>query len=86
MTTGGGALLVLQGIVFLAWAAVAFRLLFRLRARAAARSGVLFPGPRAALAEMRRFATAPGDRAERRLFVVLTGAIVLLTALQVVLR
>src|SRR5690554_7522469 len=37
--------LVLQGLVFLLWAALAFRFLFTIRAEAVARTGTQWPGP-----------------------------------------
>lgn len=58
--------LVVQGLVFAAWAALAFRTLFRLRARAVAQSGQAFPGLRATLAAFAGFWHAPDHAADRK--------------------
>lgn len=60
-------LLAVQGAVFLAWAVLMFRSLFRLRRRAIHRSGRMFPGIRDTLEGSRAFLTLPEFRAERRL-------------------
>ena len=52
MTPG---LLAVQGVVFAVWTWLAFRTLFRLRARAVARSGQMFPGLGATLAAFAGF-------------------------------
>lgn len=55
-----------QGLVFAVWAALAFRTLFRLRARAVARSGRAFPGLRPTLATFGDFWHAPEHAADRK--------------------
>lgn len=72
------ALLAAEGLVFLLWAALAFRLLFRLRAQAAARSGRMFPGPAAALSAIAGWLRDPATQGERRAFGAMTALLVLL--------
>jgi len=79
MTPAGAVLLAVQGGIFAVWATVAFRILWRLRARAVAQSGQAMPGMAAQLAEFRAFATAPEDAAARRRIAVLTLALFAMT-------
>ncbi|QYK41364.1 MAG: hypothetical protein KF887_18670 [Paracoccaceae bacterium] len=66
------ALLLAQAAVFVVWAVLAFRILFRLRARAVRDSGRTFPGLGATLRSFRGFVTRPDDRADRTRLVLLT--------------
>lgn len=81
------AWLAAQAVLFAVWAFVAFRILFRLRARAVAESGAAFPGLRATLAAFAGFLREPGFARERRLLAVLTAALLAMSAgLSVLLR
>ncbi|HMO72097.1 MAG TPA: hypothetical protein PKC84_10735 [Paracoccaceae bacterium] len=73
-------LLAAQAVVFVVWAFVAFRILFRLRARAGAETGLPFPGVGATLRSLAGFLRRPEDRADRRRLSVLTLALFGLTA------
>lgn len=59
-------MLALQAGVFAVWAVLAFRTLFRLRARAVVRSGQVFPGLRPTLNAFAGFWRDPGHAADRR--------------------
>ncbi len=74
------ALLAVQAMVFVLWAAAMFRTLFRLRRRAVAESGIAFPGPGATLRSFRAFLTEPEFAADRRRLGWLTAALVALIA------
>lgn len=58
--------LALQAIVFLAWTALAFRMLFHLRARSEARTGRIWTGPEAFVAVTRDWLADPTARPARR--------------------
>jgi hypothetical protein len=74
-------MIVVQGIVFLAWAFVAFRFLFRLRAHAVAASGRTFPPVAAQLDAFAAGARDPAFAADRRRLVLLTLAVLTLSVL-----
>lgn len=59
-------LLGVQGVVFAVWAVLAFRTLFRLRARAVEASGQMFPGLEATLAAFAGFWRDPVHAPDRR--------------------
>lgn len=67
--------LILQGLLFIAWAACAFRWLFHLRRRGMARSGAMFPGPGAMLRAIGAWARDPAERSFRWLLIGLTVAL-----------
>lgn len=62
----------LQGAVFVVWAIVMFRTLFRLRARAVADTGSSLPGPIATLRTFRAFVTETQYQRDRRILGALT--------------
>ncbi|MDG3041310.1 hypothetical protein [Roseicyclus marinus] len=66
MSTGQIIQLVLQGLVFIAWAGLMFRTLFLLRARAADQTGTTFPGPGQFIAQAGHWLRSDEDRAERK--------------------
>ena len=74
-------LLAVQGIVFALWGFLMFRTLFRLRARAVARSGQAFPGLGATLESFGAFLTDPVFARDRRLLGAVTLAMFALIAL-----
>jgi len=80
------ALLAVQGVVFAVWAFLAFRTLFRLRARAVAASGQMFPGLGATLAAFAGFWRDPELRADRRAMGWSTAAMVAMIALNAWVR
>lgn len=79
MTIAVAGLLSVQGLLFLFWAMLMFRTLFRLRRRAVADCGQAFPGLGATLRAWRAFLTEPGWRRDRRLLGALTLALVAMT-------
>lgn len=69
--------LTVQGLVFALWVVVAFRTLFRLRARAVADSGgAPFPGLRATLDAFAAFWRHPDHSADRKAVTAVTLALV----------
>lgn len=80
------ALLAVQGVVFAVWAFLAFRTLFRLRARAVAASGQMFPGLSATLAAFAGFWRDPEHGVDRRAMGWSTAAMVAMIALNAWVR
>lgn len=74
-------LLGVQSVVFVLWAALMFRALFRLRARAVGRSGRPFPGVIDTLEGYGAFLRLPEFRRDRRILGVVTLALFGLIAL-----
>lgn len=74
---------ILQGLVFVLWAAQMFATMFRMRARAARELGVTFPGPFASLRYWGIWLRDPGMRAERLRLLVLTLILFGMIAFQV---
>ena len=72
MSTGQIIQLVLQGLVFLAWAGLMFRTLFLLRRRAEAETGQTFAGPGQFLTQLGRWLRAPEDKTDRSTLFFLT--------------
>lgn len=71
------AALTVQGLVFALWAVVAFRTLFRLRARAVADSGgAPFPGLRASLRAFAAFWRHPDHSTDRKALAAVSAALV----------
>lgn len=73
--------LTVQAVTALVWAYTAFRILFRLRARAVRDSGQMFPGLRSTLRAFGGFLTRPDDAPDRRRLGVLTVALIGLSVL-----
>lgn len=72
MSTGQIIQLVLQGLVFLAWAGLMFRTLFLLRARAVEQTGTGFPGLGQFFAQTAHWLRSDEDRAERKTLAFMT--------------
>ncbi|RUS61010.1 hypothetical protein EGN72_06255 [Pseudorhodobacter sp. E13] len=72
MTGGLAAILALQAVVFVVWAVQMFRCLLRLRARAVAQSGKLWPGPVVSLRSFKAFVTEAEYQRDRRILGGLT--------------
>lgn len=79
-------ILAVQAVVFAAWVFVAFRFLFRLRAVAVRASGRPFPGLDATLDAFRAGAADPAFAADRRRLLILTAALLILSAAPAILR
>lgn len=75
MSPSSIALLILQGMLFLAWIFVAFRWLFALRADATSESGSVFPGPGSTLRAFRGALVDARYANERVLLGILTLAL-----------
>ncbi|SMY07009.1 hypothetical protein [Flavimaricola marinus] len=72
--------MIAQGVLFLAWSVEAFRILFQLAARGRARSGQLYPGPLTFVGAVREWIADPSRRLQKWRFVVLTLALLGMTA------
>ena len=79
MSTGQIIQLVLQGLVFLAWAGLMFRTLFLLRRRAEQDTGTTIPGPGQFLTQAGRWLRAPEDRSDRNTLAFLTFVLLVMT-------
>lgn len=73
--------LLLQGLVFVAWAFMMFRTLFTFRARDAAQGGGPFPSTGGFIAQMKYWLKSDEDRRDRRALFVLTLALFVLIAI-----
>ncbi|KAA9007003.1 hypothetical protein [Histidinibacterium aquaticum] len=69
----------LQGVVFLVWAALAFRTLFHLRTRAVQRTGRIFPGPASFFSTMSDWVRDPQQAESRRMLLSATVLMALLS-------
>lgn len=85
MTTGQIIQLVLQALVFIAWAGLTFRTLVLFRTRAVAESGDIAPGPRQFIRQAARWLRAPEDKSERKTLVFLTFVLLVMSLSSVVL-
>jgi hypothetical protein len=74
-------ILAVQAVTGLVWAYAAFRILFRLRARAIRESGMIFPGLSVTLRVFRGFLTDPGHGSDRRRLGALTAILLALSVL-----
>jgi hypothetical protein len=74
-------LLAVQGVLFAFWGYWMLRCLFKLRRAAIAETGSGYPGLRATLRQFGLFARAPEHQRDRRILIVLTGVLLLLSAL-----
>ncbi|WP_127142551.1 hypothetical protein [Pelagibacterium montanilacus] len=83
MSASAITLLAIQGAIFLFWIVIAFRFLFALWADAlvTARTGSIFPEPKAILAAFRDGAVAPRYNRLRNVFLVVTAVLLVLAAL-----
>jgi len=73
--------MILQAALFVPWAFCAFRWLFQMRRRGAARTGQMFPGPFTFLAMVGDWWRDPAERRFRLVFTGLTVALIAVTAL-----
>ena len=79
MSAGVIAILMVQGVVFAAWAFTAFGSLFRLLAEVRQRSGEAVPGLRSTLSAPRLFLTHPRFAADRKALGLLTALMLILS-------
>ena len=79
MSTGQIIQLVLQGLVFLAWAGLMFRTLFLWRRRAQEETGQAITGPSQFLRQAGRWLRAPEDRTDRSTLLVLTFVLLVMS-------
>jgi len=79
MSTGQTIQLLLQGLVFLAWAAMMFRTIFLFRSRAADETGIAIPGPVQFLKQAGRWLQSPDDRSERNTLFFLTFVLLVMS-------
>lgn len=73
--------LAVSGVVFAAWAVLAFRTLFELRRRGEARTGRALNGPGTFVAAARDWGRDPAARPGRRALAALTLALIALSLL-----
>ena len=85
MSTGQIIQLVLQGLVFIAWAALMFRTLFLWRRRAEAETGNAISGPGQVLKQAGRWLRAPEDKPDRKTLFFLTFVLVAMVLTSVLL-
>lgn len=85
MTPAATLWLGVQGVVFAVWTVLMFRTLFRLRARAVARSGQAVPGLSATLEAYSAFLRLPEYRSDRRVLGAATALMFVMIALNPVL-
>jgi len=78
-------LVILQGLIFAAWALVMFRCLFHVRRRAEQKTGQVFSGPVTFLGAIREWLSDPDERKWRVLLLILTVALILKTGLSAIL-
>lgn len=79
-------LLVLQGIIFVLWAGMAFRILFHLRRRAVDRTGSNFPGPVSFVRVTREWLADSGERRWHLALAILTALLIGISVLFTVTR
>lgn len=77
--------LVLLGLVFLAWAALMYRMLFTIRRRAEAETGNLFPGSGGFLRHLGHWLRSPEDKTDRQTLFFLTFVLFAMIAMQILL-
>ncbi|MEJ6390253.1 hypothetical protein [Gymnodinialimonas ulvae] len=76
MTTGAIIRLVLQALVFLAWAFMMYRMLFTLRARNQEQTGQTFAGPAGFLTQFKHWLKSEEDRQDRKTLFFLTFVLI----------
>ena len=78
MTTGGIIRMILQGLVFLAWAGFMFKTLYTLSARDKAQGGGPFPSTGGFMTQLKYWLSSEQDRQERRLLFFLTAVLLIM--------
>lgn len=83
MTTGATIRLVLQALVFIAWAFLLVRTLGLLRARDTDRTGGAFPSGAGLVAQAKYWLTSAEDRSERSTLLFLTFVLIAMSAVNI---
>ncbi len=83
MTTGDTIRLILQALVFLAWAAMMFSVLFTLRRRNEDQTGGAFPSTGGFMAQLKYWLSSDEDRQTRRTLFFLTFVLVAMNAMNI---
>jgi len=78
MTTSGIIRLVLQALVFIAWAGMMFRTLFLMRRRNEDQTGGAFPSTGGFIAQVKYWLSSDEDKQERRTLLILTLVLVVM--------
>ncbi|MEQ8366833.1 MAG: hypothetical protein RIB61_09005 [Roseicyclus sp.] len=78
MSTGQIIQLVLQGLVFIAWAFLMFRTLFLLRSRAQEETGNMLSGPGQFIKQVGVWLKSPEDKSERSTLFFLTAVLLVM--------
>ncbi|UWQ95579.1 hypothetical protein K3728_18290 [Rhodobacteraceae bacterium M385] len=71
----------LQGLIFVAWAFMMFRTLFRFRRRSVDQTGLMFPSTSNFITQAKYWLSSPKDRVERHILLALTIALIALNLL-----
>lgn len=77
--------LVLQALVFVVWAYMLFSVMFKLRRRAEAETGQVFPGLGTTLRQWGRWLSAPEDRRERNTVLFLTFVLIVMAVMPAIM-
>lgn len=85
MTTGAIIRLVLQALVFIAWAFLMYRTLFTLRNRNEGQTGGTFPTTGGFMAQLKHWWQNPDDRLDRNTLLWLTFVLLTMIATSAVL-
>jgi len=85
MNTTQSILLMLQAVVFAAWAILMFWTLFSLRARDADVNGGLFPSTGGFITQLKYWLKSDEDRRNRLILLLLTAALFALNLVNIVL-
>ncbi len=83
MTTGQTIRLVLQALVFIAWAFMMYRMLFTIHARDADQTGGPFPSTGGFMAQLKFWLSSEEDRNDRKTLFFLTFVLVTMIAIDV---
>lgn len=83
MTTGQTIRLVLQALVFIAWAFMMYRMLFTIRARDTDQTGGPFPSTGGFMAQLKFWLSSKEDRNDRKTLFFLTFVLVTMIAIDV---
>ena len=85
MTTAGIIRLVLQALVFIAWAFMMYRMLFTLRARNEDQTGGAFPSTGGFMTQLKYWLSSEEDRQDRKTLLFLTFVLIAMNAMNILL-
>lgn len=83
MSTGQIIRLVLQALVFIAWAFMMFRTLGLFHARSAEQSGDMFPGPSGFITQAKYWLRSDEDKQDRKTLFFLTFVLFAMNAMNI---